>query len=98
MKTTDQPSVSSLVVCPPTLTGHWCYEVEKFCSPEHLSTLHYTGGPAERQRSVVEVTTTFDVLCQSGVLCEDCGRCYLNTIWLLHHMTLSEMTLSISGN
>lgn len=40
----------SLVVCPPTLTGHWCYEVEKFCSKEHLSPLHYTGSPSERQR------------------------------------------------
>ncbi|XP_065826869.1 TATA-binding protein-associated factor 172-like isoform X2 [Oscarella lobularis] len=42
--------IPSLVVCPPTLTGHWCYETEKFCSPEYLSPLHYAGGPAERNR------------------------------------------------
>lgn len=40
----------SLVVCPPTLTGHWCYEVEKFCHKEHLKPLHYTGSPNDRQR------------------------------------------------
>lgn len=40
----------SLVICPPTLTGHWCYEVEKFIAKEHLNPLHYTGPPTERQR------------------------------------------------
>uniref|UniRef100_A0A8C4N9N3 BTAF1 RNA polymerase II, B-TFIID transcription factor-associated n=1 Tax=Eptatretus burgeri TaxID=7764 RepID=A0A8C4N9N3_EPTBU len=40
----------SLVVCPPTLTGHWVDEVQKFCSPEYLHPLHYTGPPAERAR------------------------------------------------
>ena len=46
----EKTPLPSLVICPPTLTGHWCYEVEKFCCPEHLSALHYSGGPAERQR------------------------------------------------
>ena len=40
----------SLVICPPTLTGHWCYEVEKFVAKEHLNPLHYTGPPGERIR------------------------------------------------
>ena len=38
----------SLVVCPPTLTGHWCYEVDKFCPSEHLRVLHYAGNIGER--------------------------------------------------
>ena len=38
----------SLVVCPPTLTGHWCYEVDKFCPSEHLKVLHYAGNIGER--------------------------------------------------
>ena len=42
----------SLVVCPPTLTGHWCYEIEKFCSKDHVNPLHYTGSPGERSRFV----------------------------------------------
>ncbi|XP_068240504.1 TATA-binding protein-associated factor 172 [Palaemon carinicauda] len=38
----------SLVVCPPTLTGHWVYEVKKFVARKYLNPLHYTGPPAER--------------------------------------------------
>lgn len=33
----------SLVVCPPTLTGHWVYEIDKFVSSKYLDPLHYTG-------------------------------------------------------
>lgn len=44
------PPIQSLVVCPPTLTGHWVYEVEKFVDQEHLNPLHYTGPPTERYR------------------------------------------------
>ncbi|EDL41777.1 mCG13925 [Mus musculus] len=42
----------SLVVCPPTLTGHWVDEVGKFCSREYLNPLHYTGPPTERIRNI----------------------------------------------
>ncbi|CAL4082492.1 unnamed protein product, partial [Meganyctiphanes norvegica] len=42
------PLVQSLVVCPPTLTGHWVYEVDKFISKTYLNPLHYTGPPVER--------------------------------------------------
>lgn len=47
------PSIAdlpSIVICPPTLTGHWVDEVEKFVSNDHLSPLHYTGPPSERAR------------------------------------------------
>ncbi|XP_070579939.1 TATA-binding protein-associated factor 172-like [Ptychodera flava] len=46
----DSAPLPCLVVCPPTLTGHWVYEIEKFVSPDYLSPLHYTGPPAERTR------------------------------------------------
>lgn len=48
----DSKPLPSLVICPPTLTGHWVYEVEKFVSKEFLKPLHYTGPPMERQRCV----------------------------------------------
>jgi len=51
--TNNNPSsapLPSIVVCPPTLTGHWVDEVEKFVGAEHLNPLHYTGPPSERQR------------------------------------------------
>lgn len=46
----DAKPLPSLVVCPPTLTGHWVYEVEKFVSSQYLQPLHYTGPPMERAR------------------------------------------------
>nr|XP_033799589.1 TATA-binding protein-associated factor 172 isoform X2 [Geotrypetes seraphini] len=49
-KSADNVPLPSLVVCPPTLTGHWVDEVGKFCSKEYLSPLHYTGPPTERSR------------------------------------------------
>ncbi|KAF7656101.1 hypothetical protein LDENG_00046220 [Lucifuga dentata] len=46
----DCSPLPSLVVCPPTLTGHWVDEVGKFCTKEYLNPLHYTGPPTERMR------------------------------------------------
>lgn len=40
----------SIVICPPTLTGHWLYEVGKFVSAQHLNPIHYTGPPFERAK------------------------------------------------
>lgn len=49
-KAADCSPMPSIVVCPPTLTGHWVDEVGKFCSREYLNPLHYTGPPTERMR------------------------------------------------
>ncbi|XP_076142111.1 TATA-binding protein-associated factor 172-like isoform X1 [Alosa pseudoharengus] len=49
-KAADCAPMPSLVVCPPTLTGHWVDEVGKFCTREYLNPLHYTGPPTERAR------------------------------------------------
>ncbi|KAG0345016.1 TATA-binding protein-associated factor mot1 [Podila humilis] len=38
----------SLVVCPPTLTGHWHHEILQYT--DNLKPLMYTGGPNERKR------------------------------------------------
>lgn len=45
-----QTVLPSLVICPPTLTGHWVYEVKKFVSDQFLSPLQYFGLPIERER------------------------------------------------
>jgi TATA-binding protein-associated factor len=37
----------SLVVCPPTLVGHWAHEISVFCG-DRLSCVQYVGPPAER--------------------------------------------------
>lgn len=49
-KSPDCVPLPSLVVCPPTLTGHWVYEVEKFLSQKYLKPLQYTGTPSEREK------------------------------------------------
>ncbi|KAL7877989.1 hypothetical protein SRHO_G00046320 [Serrasalmus rhombeus] len=49
-KAADCCPLPSIVVCPPTLTGHWVDEVGKFCAKEFLNPLHYTGPPTERAR------------------------------------------------
>lgn len=49
-KAPDSKPIPSLVVCPPTLTGHWMYEVEKFVDKKYLNPLHYTGPPMERTK------------------------------------------------
>ncbi|XP_075232109.1 TATA-binding protein-associated factor 172-like isoform X2 [Lycorma delicatula] len=49
-KSPDCAPLPSLVICPPTLTGHWVYEVDKFISQEYLNPLQYAGPPLERER------------------------------------------------
>ena len=49
-KSVDSKPLPSMVVCPPTLTGHWAYEIDKFVDKSLLNILHYTGPPAERYR------------------------------------------------
>ncbi|XP_060802750.1 TATA-binding protein-associated factor 172 [Amyelois transitella] len=44
------PEMPSLVVCPPTLTGHWVFEVTKFIPSQYLKPLQYVGTPVERER------------------------------------------------
>ncbi|RWS05521.1 TATA-binding protein-associated factor 172-like protein [Dinothrombium tinctorium] len=49
-KSDDCKPLPSLVICPPTLTGHWVYEVEKFVDSSYLNPLNYSGPPTERTR------------------------------------------------
>ncbi|KAL3274370.1 hypothetical protein HHI36_015768 [Cryptolaemus montrouzieri] len=49
-KAPDCAPLPSLVICPPTLTGHWVYEVEKFLSKKYLKPLQYNGTPYEREK------------------------------------------------
>ena len=39
----------TLIVSPPSVTGHWVEEIEKFCG-DQLSVLHYTGNNNERRK------------------------------------------------
>jgi TATA-binding protein-associated factor len=46
----DSVPLPSIVICPPTLTGHWLYEVKKFCSLEYLNPIQYVGSPNARAK------------------------------------------------
>lgn len=70
----------SLVVCPPTLTGHWYYEVQKFCKKEHLNPLHYTGSPGERQRLQNQFANHNLVLASYDIIRND-GDFFLSKHW-----------------
>jgi TATA-binding protein-associated factor len=45
-----QTLLPSIVVCPPTLVGHWFYEVERFVKDKALDPLLYAGPPGDRAR------------------------------------------------
>ena len=47
-KNPDTAPLPSIVICPPTLVGHWVYEVKKFVDTQYLNPLMYAGPPAER--------------------------------------------------
>lgn len=48
----DAKPLSSIVICPSTLTSHWLYEIRKFC--DSLSALCYVGAPRERRALLPE--------------------------------------------
>ncbi|KAI0078954.1 SNF2 chromatin remodeling protein [Panus rudis PR-1116 ss-1] len=47
-KSPDAKHLPSLIVCPPTLTGHWYYEILKYT--DNLKPMLYTGNSRERNR------------------------------------------------
>ncbi|KAF7359286.1 TBP associated factor [Mycena sanguinolenta] len=58
----DSVHLPSLIVCPPTLTGHWYYEVLKYAG--NLRPILYTGNARERNRLLPKLTT-YDIVITS---------------------------------
>ncbi|XP_017054077.1 TATA-binding protein-associated factor 172 [Drosophila ficusphila] len=59
-------NLPSLVICPPTLTGHWVYEVEKFLDQSSvLRPLHYYGFPVGREKLRSEIGTNCNLVVAS---------------------------------
>jgi TATA-binding protein-associated factor len=58
----DSVHLPSLIICPPTLTGHWYYEILKYA--DNLRPVLYTGNSRERNR-VLKTLATFDVVITS---------------------------------
>ncbi|TFY68331.1 hypothetical protein EVG20_g3602 [Dentipellis fragilis] len=47
-KSPDSVHIPSLIVCPPTLTGHWFYEIQKYA--DNLKPIMYVGSTRDRNR------------------------------------------------
>lgn len=58
----DSVHLPSLIVCPPTLTGHWYYEILKYT--DGLKPAMYVGSARERNRLMTKLTT-YDVIITS---------------------------------
>ncbi|KAF8969946.1 SNF2 superfamily chromatin remodeling protein [Flammula alnicola] len=64
-KKTNSPEtvhLPSLIVCPPTLTGHWYYEIQKYT--DTLRPVLYTGNSRERSRLLSKLQS-YDVVITS---------------------------------
>ncbi|OCH89091.1 SNF2 chromatin remodeling protein [Obba rivulosa] len=58
----DSKHLPSLIICPPTLTGHWYYEILKYV--DNLKPVLYTGNSRERCRLLTKLNK-FDVVITS---------------------------------
>ena len=63
----DRP-LPSLVICPPTITGHWQQEILTYAP--FLTAALYVGGPAERQRLRSQIPN-FDIIITSYDICRN---------------------------
>lgn len=61
-KSPDSVHIPSLIVCPPTLTGHWFYEIQKYV--DNLKPVMYTGNARERTRLLSKLKN-YDVVITS---------------------------------
>lgn len=65
----DARPIPSLIVCPPTLTGHWVHEIEQY-SP-NLRAILYAGQPAERARLQTQIASYDAVVMSYDVVRND---------------------------
>ncbi|TFY59920.1 hypothetical protein EVJ58_g5470 [Rhodofomes roseus] len=61
-KSPDSVHLPSLIVCPPTLTGHWYYEILKYT--DNLKPVMYTGNSRERSKLLLRLKK-YDVIITS---------------------------------
>jgi hypothetical protein len=61
----------SLVVCPPTVVGHWHHEVKKFCASSSLEALAYVGTPTERRALLATLQAKHVLVCSYEVIRKD---------------------------
>jgi TATA-binding protein-associated factor len=68
IKNAESKQLPSLVVCPPTLIGHWHHEVKAYCDPNVFKSLEYAGQPFERRGLIPSfgsyqlIITSYDII------------------------------------
>ncbi|ORY82149.1 hypothetical protein BCR37DRAFT_387607 [Protomyces lactucae-debilis] len=62
-------ALPSLIVCPPTLTGHWQYEIANYAP--FLEVINYVGSPAERRKLYARIATADVVVTSYDVVRND---------------------------
>jgi TATA-binding protein-associated factor len=68
----------SLIVCPPTLSGHWQQEIKQYAP--FLSCVAYVGPPAERGRLLGELEDA-DIVITSYDICRNDNDVFLPVSW-----------------
>lgn len=66
-----EPEWPNLIICPPTLTGHWFYEVQKFVADSFLTAVHYVGFPADREKLRSRLRTSNLVIASYDIVRKD---------------------------
>lgn len=61
-KSPDAVHLPSLIICPPTLTGHWYYEIKKYA--ENLTPIQYVGNARDRTKLLSKLKN-YDVVITS---------------------------------
>ena len=59
----QKPPMPSLIVSPPSVTGHWVEEIAKFTLAGELKVLHYTGNNKERRK--LQAVADYNILVTS---------------------------------
>ena len=70
-QSSDSVHLPSLIICPPTLTGHWYYEIMKYA--ENLRPILYTGSSKERSKLLSKLATMDIVITSYEVVRNDIG-------------------------
>ena len=70
-KCADAVHLPSLIICPPTLTGHWYYEILKYA--ENLRPILYTGSSKERSKLLSKLAKMDVVITSYEVVRNDIG-------------------------
>jgi len=78
-KSPDSVHLPSLIICPPTLTGHWYYEILKYA--EDLRPVLYTGNARERNRLLSKLNS-YDVVITSYEVVRNDINHFEETNWL----------------